>query len=70
LDWQKKLSARHIFTHREWRMTGYVLTVSGEGPEDFLWADRTALQNLAVPSAFAKFRAEALSASAEACPPR
>ena len=58
LDWRKKLTARHIFTHVEWRMTGYVLAVVGDGP-DFFWADRGALEGLAVPSAFARFLAEA-----------
>ena len=52
LEWRERLAARHIFTHVEWRMTGYLLTVSGDGPPEFLWADREALEGLAVPSAF------------------
>ena len=32
-----KLTARHIFTHVEWEMTGYVLQVRGPGPADFTW---------------------------------
>ena len=47
--------AKHVFTHVEWRMTGYLLTVSGDGPREFLWADREALEGLAVPSAFGRF---------------
>ena len=30
-EWRKKLEARHIFTHVEWHMTGYVLTAAGDG---------------------------------------
>ena len=58
LDWRKRLEARHIFTHVEWRMTGWVLEVKGTG-EDFIWADREALEALAVPSAFGRFLEEA-----------
>ena len=58
LDWRKKLTARHVFTHVEWHMTGYVLSVRGED-RDFFWADRAELERLAVPSAFKKFLEEA-----------
>ena len=58
IDWRKQLKAKHIFTHVEWHMTGYALTVRGE-QEDFLWADEQQLEQLAVPSAFAKFLAAA-----------
>ena len=58
LEWKKKLTAKHIFTHREWHMTGYVLRVTGEGPEDFLWVDAAALEGCAVPSAFARYLEE------------
>ena len=58
-QWDKRLTATHIFTHVEWHMTGYVLEVTGEGPGDFLWADREALAAHAVPSAFGKFYEEA-----------
>ena len=57
--WDRQLSARHVFTHVEWEMTGYSLTVAGDGPEDFLWADAGDLERCAVPSAFAKYAAEA-----------
>lgn len=59
--WVQKLSARHIFTHVEWHMTGYVLRVRDDGgaPGAFFWADRAALDALAVPSAFAKYLAAA-----------
>lgn len=58
-EWKTKLTARHIFTHVEWHMTGYLLKVRGEGPEDFLWADAGALAEHAVPSAFARYYEEA-----------
>ena len=54
LDWRRKLEARHIFTHVEWHMTGYLLTVSGDCPA-LTWADQEALDAMAVPSAFGKF---------------
>ena len=57
--WRKKITAKHIFTHVEWHMTGYLLTVKGEGA-GLTWADRGALEQLAVPSAFGKFLAEAM----------
>ncbi|MDE7243699.1 MAG: A/G-specific adenine glycosylase [Oscillospiraceae bacterium] len=59
LEWQKKITGKHIFTHVEWHMTGYLLTVRGGG-EDFLWAGAETLQTLAVPSAFGKFLEHAL----------
>ena len=58
-SWKKKLAAKHIFTHVEWHMTGYLLEVSGEGPEEFFWMDISELAEHAVPAAFAKYYAEA-----------
>ena len=58
MDWQKKIMARHIFTHVEWHMTGYLLTVRGECP-GLTWADRERLEEMAVPSAFARYLQEA-----------
>ena len=40
-------------------MTGYVLEVFGEGPEEFLWVDGDGLKEHAVPSAFARYYEEA-----------
>lgn len=56
--WTKKLSARHIFTHVRWEMTGYVVEVNGLGPGDWLWAEAQQRERLAIPSAFEKFTAE------------
>jgi len=57
--WDQRLTAKHIFSHVEWRMTGYVLEASGDGPGDFFWADAPELERRAVPSAFARFLGEA-----------
>lgn len=37
IDWASRLTAKHIFTHVEWRMTGYALTVRGDGPAELEW---------------------------------
>lgn len=60
-EWRKRLTAKHIFTHVEWHMTGYSLLTAGAGTENFFWADNTDLDKIAVPSAFAKYLAEARS---------
>jgi A/G-specific adenine glycosylase len=57
-EWRRRRRARHIFTHVEWEMTGYVLEVTGDGPAEFLWADPEVRAGCAVPSAFAAFLAE------------
>ena len=49
------LPARHIFTHREWSMNGWVVEVSGRGPEDWAWAGGEAFARYAIPSAFSAF---------------
>ena len=59
--WRNKLTAKHIFTHVEWHMTGYTLEVEGDGPADFFWADAAGLRERAVPSAFARYYAEAMT---------
>lgn len=64
LEWRRKLSAKHIFTHVEWHMAGYLLEAEGEGP-DFSWVDSAGLEALAVPSAFGKFLEEARRALRE-----
>lgn len=57
--WYSQLSAKHIFTHVEWNMTGYVLETEGIGMGEFLWVDSEELARYAVPSAFARYYAEA-----------
>ncbi len=58
--WENRLTAKHIFTHVEWRMTGYTLEVAGDGPGEFEWVDAEGLAARAVPSAFAKYYEEAI----------
>lgn len=57
--WKNKLTARHIFTHVEWHMTGYTLEVAGNGPAEWEWVDAAGLETHAVPSAFARYYEEA-----------
>ncbi len=57
--WRNKLAAKHIFTHVEWRMTGYTLEAAGDGPPEWEWVDAEGLTAHAVPSAFARYYAEA-----------
>ena len=64
-NWRQKLAAKHIFTHVEWHMTGYVLEVSGADGEDFSWMDKEELRDHAVPSAFARYYAQAAAALEE-----
>ncbi len=61
VDWRQRVTARHIFTHVEWRMTGYLAEVQGDGT-GLAWADGEALSRLAIPSAFGKFLALAIDA--------
>ena len=61
-DWKKKITAKHIFTHVEWHMIGYLLTVSGTDTDDLVWADRSELESYAIPGAFQKYYAECIDA--------
>jgi len=58
VDWKKKLTAKHIFTHVEWHMTCYVVQVK-DSSSDLTWVNREELENLAVPSAFCRVLEEA-----------
>lgn len=58
-NWLKKLTAKHIFTHVEWHMTGYSLVAAGAGPAEFVFVDAEGLACRAVPSAFGKYYGEA-----------
>ena len=61
-DWKKAIPAKHVFTHVEWHMNGYMLDIAGEGAEDFLWVDRNTLETLAIPTAFKTYYTECMSA--------
>lgn len=56
--WKKQLTAKHIFTHIEWHMTGYVLDVKGEDNLGLTWVSAEEFSQYAIPSAFAKFTKE------------
>lgn len=58
IDWKKQVQAKHIFTHIEWYMTGYVLQVDGAGQDDYVWVDKEHFSEYAIPSAFTKFTQE------------
>lgn len=58
IDWKKQLHAKHIFTHIEWHMVGYVLQVSGKTDPAYVWVDADRFSQYALPSAFAKFTQE------------
>lgn len=47
--------ARHIFTHIEWHMTGYALSIAHQPEQEWLWVDAYGQQEVAVPSAFSKY---------------
>ncbi len=51
-------TAKHIFTHIEWQMKGYLADVQGECG-DFRWVTGEELETLTIPTAFKKFTAEA-----------
>lgn len=51
-------AAKHIFTHVEWDMHGYLAEAEGEG-NGFFWADGAAFSAAAIPSAFAKYTEKA-----------
>ena len=50
-------SGKHIFTHIEWHMRGYVVRAEGEElPPGWVWADRREIaEKYSLPSAFAPF---------------
>ena len=50
---------KHIFSHVEWHMTGYALTIRGDGPAELEWVDAAGLAARSVPSAFARYYEEA-----------
>lgn len=52
LQWKRSLTARHLFTHIEWQMKGYELSVRGDG---FSFATAEEFHRRAIPGAFSKF---------------
>ena len=59
-SWEPLAPAKHIFSHVEWRMTGWEVALPQEAPsplpEGYVWAGREQRQkDYALPSAFAPF---------------
>lgn len=50
--------AKHIFTHIEWDMTGWLVSAEEGAGEGLIWADAAALDTLALPAAFRSFAAQ------------
>lgn len=58
--------AKHIFTHIEWHMTGYLVTAERETGERLIWATRRELlETYALPAAFKRFFSRCLAALPE-----
>lgn len=55
LQIEKLPDAKHIFTHLEWQMQAYLVTVTAKNPVHTFY-DRNELQNLPLPGAFAAYR--------------
>ena len=51
-------TAKHIFTHIEWQMKGFIAEVEGDCP-DFRWVDAREFETLAIPSAFRAYTLQA-----------
>lgn len=54
--WQERSSAKHIFTHIVWNMTVYRLSVTGDGPEDWIWCAPEERNAYPMPTAFVKLQ--------------
>ena len=52
-------TAKHLFTHVEWQMKGYLAEAEGAAPADWRWADAAEFETLAFPGAFRRFAATA-----------
>ena len=55
-DFLKKKTAKHVFTHVEWHMTGYLIAVEKRSPA-YVWATAEEINvGYAIPSAFKAFK--------------
>ena len=62
IDWRSRLTAKHVFTHVEWHMTGYQVLVDELEPmgqdESLLFVETQEIEkNYPIPSAFAAYSA-------------
>ena len=58
IDIKPAPAARHVFSHIEWDMTGFIVqAASASAPENCVWADRLQLEDrYPIPSAFSAYR--------------
>jgi A/G-specific adenine glycosylase len=54
-------AARHLFSHIEWQMEGWIFTLAGDGakialPEGFVWAGQADMEKYAIPGAFKAYK--------------
>ena len=54
--WKSRLTAKHIFSHVEWNMTGYHVFLKGDIPAQYLSVDiRQLLTKYPLPNAFGAY---------------
>ena len=57
-DVQPLAASRHLFSHIEWRMSGWLITVDGTpaAPENSIWVSPADMDKYAIPSAFRAYK--------------
>ncbi len=57
-DAQSLAASKHLFSHIEWRMSGWLITVSGtpSAPQNCVWAAPADMDRYAIPSAFRAYK--------------
>ena len=54
--WESRLTAKHIFTHVEWHMTGYRVRLKNGIPKAYIAAEKEDLKTIyALPNAFGRY---------------
>ena len=55
IDWRRRLTAKHIFTHVEWELYGVYLTCARQD-EQFVWKTAAEItKEISLPTAFRQF---------------
>ena len=57
-DAQPLAASKHLFSHIEWRMSGWLITVDGtpDAPENCVWVSSADMDEYAIPSAFRAYK--------------